>query len=232
MLRTRVLAVIFGLLVGLLGQGCGGDDNGPSARFTGAVSGVSPTQASVPLRSRPLLAAVEWMLPTLAHAQSTCPALHLLACASNGRDSAVCRHVDADSCNFDVSLDVLENLFAGGTFFFVDDANGNGQEDSGEATAMLTNPLGAVCNGSVVALTDVAIDFLGGAATAVSVVKDPNTCPDTTPGPAPTATPSVLPTQSPYAYGASLNQPPSSMLAFLFGAGAIGLILPRRRSRH
>jgi len=228
---TSVLAMVLGLAVSVAWQGCGGDDGGPSARFTGDVSGVSPTQASVRTPSSSILAAVDWMLPSRAHAQSTCPALHLLACASNGRDDAVCRRVDSESCNFDVSIDVLENLFAGGSFFFVDDANGNGREDSGEATATLTNPLGQVCNGSVVAMSDVAIDFLGGSATAAAVVKDPNTCPDTTPGPIATSTPSVLPTQSPYGYGASLHQPPSTMLAFLFGAGALGLILPRRPRR-
>jgi hypothetical protein len=226
--QLGVLALVLASSVAILGQGCGGDDSGPHATFVGNVSGVSPTQASVPLRSRPALAALDWMLPSIAHAQSTCPALHILACATNGRDSAVCRRVDTDDCGLEVSLDVLEND-AGGTFFFVDDADGNGREDADESTAMLTNPLGAICNGSVVTLTDVSIDFLGGTATAVSLVKDPDTCP---PGSNPTPIATAFPTPTPYIYGTSLNQPPSTMLAFLFGAGAVGLILPRRRSRH
>ena len=223
--RAKLAALVLALAAGVLGQGCGDDDDGPSARFIGNVSGVSPTQASVPLRSRPLHAAIDWMMPPLAHAQSTCGALHVLMCASNGRDDAVCRGVDADSCSFDVSLDVLDNFFAGGSLFFVDDANGNGREDADEDTAILTNPVGLVCNGSVVTLTDVAIDFLGGSATAISVVKNPDTCSATA---VPTSGFTPIPTVP---YGASLNQPPGTMLAFLFGAGALGLIIPRRRSR-
>ena len=48
-----------------------------------------------------------------------------------------------------------------------------------------------------------------------------------------TGTPANTPTgtTTPYVYGASINQPPSTMVAFLFGAGALGLILPQRRRR-
>jgi hypothetical protein len=224
------LAITLASFVAVFGLGCGGDDHGPSARFVGDVRAVIPTQTSLRTSARPALAAVDWMLPSDAIAQSTCPALHVLACVSNGRDEARCRSVDADSCELDVSIDVLDNFFSDGTVFFVDDANGNGREDAGESTAMLTNPLGAVCNGSVVTLTGVAIDFVGGSATAISAIKDPDTCASITPGP---GTPGFrTPTPSPYSYGASLNQPPTTMLAFLFGAGAVGLILPRRRARR
>jgi hypothetical protein len=52
-----------------------------------------------------------------------------------------------------------------------------------------------------------------------------------TPANTPTGTTTPTGTNTPYGYGASLNQPPSTMLAFLFGAGALGLILPQRRRR-
>ena len=229
-LAAASATLLLAALVGVLGQGCGGDDHhGGSAEFTGNVSAVAPAQASVPLRHRPLLAALGWWLPSAAIAQSSCPALHVLACASNGNDTQ-CHRVDSDSCAFDVSIDTLDSSFASGMVFFVDDANGNGSQDDGEATATLTNELGSVCNGSVVTLSGVVIDFLGSTATAVSVVKNPDTCPATTPTPVTTVTPTK--TATPYSAAASLNQPPSTLLAFLFGSGAVGLVLPRRRSQR
>jgi hypothetical protein len=58
----------------------------------------------------------------------------------------------------------------------------------------------------------------------------------TPPSPTPTRTatpPSPTPPLTPTTYSGttSLNQSPSSMLAFLFSAGAVGLLLPRRRRR-
>jgi hypothetical protein len=44
-----------------------------------------------------------------------------------------------------------------------------------------------------------------------------------------TATAAATQTGTPYMYGASLNEPPSTMLALLFGAGLFGLILPYRK---
>ena len=44
-----------------------------------------------------------------------------------------------------------------------------------------------------------------------------------------TAAPGAVSTPPPYGQSASLNEPPSTMLAFLFGSGAVGLLIPRRR---
>ena len=256
-------------------QGCGGSDHNSStsATITGNVASVSPAQANAQTRSR-LLAAADLLVPR-AVAQSSCPARHVLVCVtSDPSQQPVCDTIDADSCRFSISFDVV-NDFAGGAVAFGDDANQNGRADSGEGLAFLTNPIGPICPGTVVVLNDLTIDFSTITATAASVDKAPDTCgatatptvnrtgtPTATPtrvrtntptGTPPTATPTrtatSLPTLTataaaamtqtaiatltgtPYSYGASLNQPPSTMLAFLFGAGVFGLILPYRRRR-
>ena len=81
-------------------------------------------------------------------------------------------------------------------------------------------------------LDDVQIDFTPGTAhaTAGSVRKDPDTCTNATPGPTATSTPGPSPT--PYSVAAPLHPPPSTMLAMLYGAGAVGLLLPVRRRRR
>ena len=264
-MTRRIQAVAFTLLfavaVAAAWQGCGGSDHGSSAIFTGNVSSVSPTQTAGAERARGFMAAARRAFSSAAHAQSTCGS-HLIVCATSGGSQAiVCAPVDADSCRFDLSLDVL-NEFADGHLGFFDDANGNLRPDSGEAFGLLTNDVRPVCNGSVVNLTDVAVDFTTFSATASSFEKNPDTCPATptpsgtpqtptpTPpggGPPPTLTPTRTPTptrtmtpagtQTPtptptaYPYGMSLNDPPSTMLAFLFGVGGLGIIVPRRRSR-
>ena len=256
-------------------QGCGGSDHNSStsATITGNVASVNPAQAKAETRSR-LLAAADLLVPR-AVAQSTCAARHVLVCvASDPSQQAVCDTIDADSCRFSISFDVV-NDFADGKVAFIDDANQNGRADSGEGFAFLTNPIGPICPGTVVVLNDLSIDFSTITATAASVDKAPDTCGATaTPTARGTGTPTATPTQvrtntpsgtpptstptrtatalptltataaaamtqtaaatmtgTPYAYGASLNQPPSTMLAFLFGAGVFGLILPYRRRR-
>jgi hypothetical protein len=64
--------------------------------------------------------------------------------------------------------------------------------------------------------------------TATAIATQTGT-PTNTPTNTPTGTPSGTPT--PYYAVASINQPPSTWLAFLIGAGALGLILPQRRRR-
>lgn len=229
-MRMRVIVPILSIAVGAGGMwwGCG-SSGGPFATFQGNVSSVSPPQS---MREAPLhrwLAEVDSLVLPKALAQSTCPAKHVIACATNGRDNAVCVRVDSE-CGFSVSLDVLGGDFSKGSFGFVDDVNSNRAADSGERVAFLFTSLGRVCNGTVVTLKNVAIDFNNGSATAGSVVKDPDTCPPTTP--TPTRTPSVGPTRTPTYYAAaSLNQPPSKMLAFLSALGVVGLLLPPRRRR-
>jgi hypothetical protein len=275
--RARVVLVVLCLAIalGLAWQGCGGSDhNGPSsATFNGNVSAVNG-QTKVE-RSRHWLASVKALLPADAVAQTSCPT-NLIFCVNNGADPTICRSVGGSDCSFDVSIDANDD-FSRGVLVFVNDANGNGEGDTGEQFAFIDNDYKPVCDGTVVTLSDVTVDFVTHHATALSVDKDPNTCPTpsasptrsvtptvtgtrtatptatrtgtpptatptrTRTGTPPTATPTgtltatptgtltATPTETPYGYGASLNRPPSTMLAFLFGAGAVGLLVPRRR---
>ena len=279
-IQAGTITLVTVLAMVAIWQGCGGSDHGSSdATITGNVTSVSPAQAMLESRSR-MFALSDWMFASRAIAQSSCPARHVLACVGSGPGQPVeCEKIDTDSCRFAVSFTVV-NEFEQGTVAFVNDANDNGQPDSGEPLAFLTNPLGSICPGSVVVLNDLVVDFTAQIATAASVDKAPDTCSATatpsatrsvtgTPTRAPTATgtpPTATPTRTPtalptltataaaaltataganmtatanatltgtptYAYGASLNEPPSTMLAFLFGAGVFGLILPYRRRR-
>jgi hypothetical protein len=240
-MRSKTLAslgVITIVAVSLVWHGCGGDDGGSAATFRGNVSTVTPTQAAIDRPDRRWLARASSLLLPEAIAQSTCPAKAVLVCANNGQ-TFFCLPVRSSDCDFVVAINARDD-FANGSVFFVNDANKNGEKDTGEQTAGLLNPLGRVCNGTVVHLTNVAINFTAGTAAASTVEKDPDTCTNTTPTRTPTGptrTPTTggpTPTRTPtYSMGASLNQPPSAMLAFLSGAGVIGLLLPtRRRSRR
>jgi hypothetical protein len=262
-IRAVAFTLVFAVAVAAAWQGCGGSDHGSSATFSGNVSSVSPTQTAGVASPRGLLAAARLSLSSTAHAQSTCPSSHLIVCATSGGNQAiVCAPVDPNTCQFDLSLDVLDQ-FANGHLGFFNDANGNLKPDSGEAFGLLTNDIRPVCNGTVVTLSDVAIDFTTFSATAASFNKNPDACPakstptGTPPTPTPTApnvppgnststptpsstptrtataggTPTSTPTPTGYGYGLALNDPPSRMLAVLFGVGAFGLIVPRRRSR-
>jgi len=228
-MRLRVSVMVSALVIaaaaGWMGSGCG-SDHGTAGTFAGNVTSVSPSQAMLQAPAHRWLAEIPSFVLPKALAQSTCPAKHVIICASNGRDAKICSDVSNGDCSFSVSLDVLADDFSNGTVEFADDTNGNGAIESGEKVATLTNPLGRVCNGSVVTLSDVAINFTNGTATASSVVKNPDTCSGATSVPVPTATPT-------YTAGASLHQPPSPLLAFLSGVGVVGLLLPsRRKSRR
>ena len=221
-----VAAAVISVIAVQLWQGCGGNNHDSSRlTFTGNVANVIPSQA-MRERSRPRwLAALDSLVPDATAQSTTCPARHVLACLSNGSNSTACVRVRTDDCRFSVSVDLPASDFAG-SFGFVDDANDNGSVDQGERIAFLFTPLGSVCRGMVVTLNDVTIDFTNGFSTASSVEKDPDTCPTPTPGGPPTPTP----TSTPYRVGSSLNQPPSTMLAGLFGVGVAALLLPRRRA--
>ena len=201
---------------------CGGDHHQHGVTFTGTVTSVSPQQAMLQTPSRRWLAKVDSFLLSSAVAQSSCPARHVLACANNGSDPESCERVDSGDCGFSVSVPADSDGFVGGTVAFVDDQDDDGEHDSGEPVAFLLASLGRLCDGTVVKLDGVAINFTLGSATAASVNKDPDTCAN------------VTPTPTPYGIAAPLNGPPSTMLAMLYGAGAVGLLLPvrwRRRRR-
>jgi len=243
--------------------------------FTGNVSSVS-AQAKLESSPRRWFSRLDGLWPASAIAQSTSAVNHVLVCAGNGRDPAVCNQVNGDGTFF-LALNLIDSDFAQGSLGFVDDANHNGVFDQGDGFALLTNPFKPVCDGSVVTLINVAIDFASHTATAAAVEKDPDTCPTPTPtatgtatppptatrtGTPPTATPTRTPTRTPtptgtlptptrtptptgtpptptptqtptptYSSGASLNRPPSTMLALLSSLGIAGLFLPARRRR-
>jgi len=176
----------------ILWSGCGGDDGqSNSATISGNVSSVNPPQARLEQGSHRWLARLDRWVVGEAIAQSSCPALHLLVCASNGIDPTVCAPVDSTDCTFAISLDTLGD-FSGGGVSFGNDTNQNGQFATGEQFAILTNPLVPLCNGTVAHLNNVAIDFSALTATAASVVKDPDTCAGT-----PTATARATATTKP-----------------------------------
>ena len=232
MTRYRVVVVVAVLLAM---AGCGGDDNKPrGVTFEGTVTSVTPQQAMLDTPSHRWLARIESLLLPNAVAQPSCPARHVLACASNGLTAEACERVDIVDCGFLVSVPALPDAFAGGAFGFIDDQDDDGVHDPGETIAFLFEALGPLCEGTVVKLDDVSIDFTPGSAhaTAGSVRKDPDTCPNVTPGPSTTSTPGPSPTPTPYSVAAPLNPPPSTMLAMLYGAGAVGLLLPVRRRRR
>ena len=139
---------------------------------------------------------------------------------------------------------------------FIDDVNDNGEPDSGEAASTVAQSL-IFCNGDQVSITDAVVNFTTGA-TAATVRKTVDRCttaPTATPSgsrtptrtgtpgtptptrtgtpatPTPTGTLSPTPTGTVYVAAAPLNEPPTSLLAFLFSAGAVGLLIPRRRRR-
>jgi hypothetical protein len=221
MIQSRVAVVLVMLLAAM---GCGGDHHRRGVTFVGNVTSVSPQQAMLQAPSPRWFAKVESLLLPNAVAQSSCPALHVLACASNGSDPEDCERVDSGDCGFSVSVPADSDGFVGGTVAFVDDQDDDGEHDSGEPTAFLLAALGRLCEGTVVKLDDVAINFTLGTATAASVNEDPDTCANVTPTP--------IPTPTPYSIAAPLNGPPSTMLAMLYGAGAVGLLLPLRWRRR
>ena|ERR1051326_7727372 len=258
-LGALVLVVLVAVTVAAVWQGCGGSDHHHGTTFTGNVTSVNSATASIE-RPSGFVAVARRAFSSTAHAQSSCAGARLIVCATNGGTSPViCAPVDADTCQFDFAFDVADDFSSGKVGFF-DDTNGNGQADTGEPFSLLTNDIRPVCAGSTVILSDVAIDFSRFSATAATVDKDPDTCgatptpsgtpatptPTASPNPTVTGTPTVTPhitgtpigtptptaTGTPYYQGTSLNEPPSTAMAFLLGIGALCVIVPIRRSRR
>lgn len=223
--RFSILAVSVIVLAGVAAQwsACGSDSK-LAATFEGEVAAVTGATAKVPSQSR-LLAALEQALAAKAMAQAQCPASHVLICvmtaeaeatptatatatstptstqtptatATPAASSARCERVNSDTCGFSLQVTLAtENESIG--VFFVDDADGDGtyDDDGTEATAILQNPVGGVCNGDLYQLNNVDVDFDSGEATAESVDQQIDACVPTPTGtPTRTSTPTGSPT--------------------------------------
>ena len=232
------------LLVGgaLVWASCGGgDSHGTITTFSGNVIGVTPGAVAnaAPKQSR---FALHWpSLTATAHAQSSCAApsggtLDFCIAASG---FILCKPVESD-CTFSIETALLEEQIPV-TLAFLDDANGNLVRDGAEAASAVPHNL-LFCNGDKVLIANAIVNFTSGL-TAASVTKTEDRCSGATatatPGgtvtpagtPAPTATPGAggTPSPTPTYIATSVNRPPSSTLAFLFSAGVVGLLIPRRR---
>jgi len=239
-MRTRFWLVAALALFGAAAYwtGCGSNDNGDTTRFSGDVASVLAERESVH-RSFAL------HMPAI-------PAAAYAACAAPGADATllfcvkttsfqVCVPVGGD-CTFDLNTGLEQDRQAV-TLQFVDDTNSNGSPDTSEPVSTVAQSL-TYCNGDQVTITGANVNFTSGVTTATvrkttdrctnAATSTPTRSGSATPtrtGTPPTATPTRTPTTNPYAKAAPLNEPPSSMLAFLFSAGAAGLLLPRRRRR-
>jgi hypothetical protein len=172
----------------------------------------------------------------------------------------VCQPVDPASCTFSLTA-VLDGGPSPLAMTFVDDTNANVEREPAERAStvqqslvycnedqvQITNAMVNFTSGATTANVSKKVDRCrnvtatptrsGTPATPLpTVTGTPPTPTPTRTGTAPTPTrtgtpPTPLPTPTTYGSGASLRQSPSSMLAFLFSAGAVGLLLPRRRRR-
>jgi hypothetical protein len=234
-MRTRFWAVAALALFGATAywMGCGGSDTQNDTRFSGDVSTVLAARESKSPRS---FAFHMPQIPASAFAACAAPGTgaQLLFCVKTSTFQ-VCVPVAGD-CTFDLRTG-LEQDRQPVLMQFVDDTNANGSPDTGEKVSTVAQSL-LYCNGDQVTITGAAINFTSGATTA-TVRKTVDRCtaaPTSTARPSGTRTATPIggvgtPTPTPtYSTGASLNQPPASMLAFLFSAGAAGLLIPRRRS--
>jgi len=141
---------------------------------------------------------------------------------SNG--TTVCSPVRSSDCTFSTRI-VLSEDDQSVFLFFVRDTNGNGGVDAGERQAFLVSPLPRrLCNGDVIEIPDVDIDFVTATATAGGfITKQIDACPEptgiasatpsrtTTPGaPSPTATgtpPTPTPSETPTPTPTSTSTP-------------------------
>jgi hypothetical protein len=246
-MRTRWLGLIaIAMLVGsTYWVGCGGDEN--TTNFSGNVSSVSPALAALPPQKDSRFA-IHWLkLQSEAYAQGACgTGGRLLFCIQTSTLSA-CDRVDA-GCTFEIET-AIERDRDTVTMTFVDDTNGNRVGDTGEAKSTVAQSM-RYCNGDQVVIANADVNFTTGFTTA-SVTKRVDRCTGlvatqtprgtvtpartNTPNGSPTATrtgtlsPTATRTPTSYLASNSLNQPPSNMLAFLFSAGALGVLIPRRR---
>jgi hypothetical protein len=160
--------------------GCGDDRPDLLASFQGNVRNVA---GEVSARTAPSGWWAFWasLEPPNAVAQS-CEAQSVLACAETFADGSAagerCTEVNSASCEFNTEIHVIDDD-AGVSF--VDDTDGDGGRDLDEPVAHLTNDLGSVCNGTVIVLHDVDINFAAETAVARRVDKPVDACPSGTP---------------------------------------------------
>src|ERR1051326_5154587 len=174
-------------------QECG--DNGSlPVDFEGNVASVEPPASAAVDRStgsafaRRDIPRSRWLGVSTADAQSApCTTAvqqqlaDVLACVStsnSGKLTLVCRHVNARRRPFSVEIG-FDQDGQQAAVAFVDDANRNGAADAGESGAVLTSPLPSrMCNGDVIEIPDVDVDFANGTATAGgAITKQVDACP-------------------------------------------------------
>jgi len=257
-MRTRLWMVTVITVMGaaLYWTGCGDDEL--QTTFEGNVSSVQPTTIAARSVRDGGFAFHLPQIPARAFAQGTCVApgagATLLFCVKTSTFE-VCEPVSEGDCTFTL-ITGLEQERLPLLLRFVDDVNDNGAPDSGEAVSTVTQSL-TYCNGDQVSIGNAAVNFTTGVTTA-TVRKTFDRCTNTTaptatpagsrtptrtgtPGtptptrtgtpatPTPTGTLTPTPTGTAYVAAAPLQDPPTSMLAFLVSAGAVGLLIPRRR---
>ena len=103
----------------------------------------------------------------------------------------VCSHVDASGCKFSTRIELAEDGEPAAVFF-VEDSNGDGKPNAAELESFLVSPLPArLCNGDVIEIPDVDVNFLNGTATAGgTITKALDACP------APTGTATRTPSRT------------------------------------
>ena len=100
----------------------------------------------------------------------------------------VCSPVRSSDCLFSTRIELSEDGQTV-TFFFLEDTNNNGDVDAGERRAFLVSPLpGRLCNGDVLEIPNVDVNFLTSTATAggfitklIDACANPNATPTRTP---------------------------------------------------
>ena len=245
-MRRRSLVMIAVALVAgaTYWTGCGGDEE--TTTFSGNVSSVSPALAEV-TKPKETRFAFHWpKLQSEAFAQGSCGSNGRLLFCIQTSTYGVCEPVDA-GCDFEIEAGIERERDAV-VMTFVNDSNGNHTADGGEAFSTVAQSL-RYCNGDKVRIANAQVNFTSGFTTA-TVTKTRDKCtgvnptqpagtatavktstpggPSATNTPAGTGTPVGTPTPI-YVSAAPLNTPPSTALAFLFSAGALGLLVPRRR---
>jgi hypothetical protein len=105
----------------------------------------------------------------------------VLACATTLESDTppTCRPLEESSCDFSLELPLREAGAMVGLFFVQDD-DGSGEADGAERVAKLIDEKqGApLCNGDVVRVEDVAVDFAEAAPSAAAIHKLVDACGD------------------------------------------------------
>ncbi len=192
-----VASIVLSIFFAAHWSGCGSDEplkvtfEGDVASVNGAASAAMPAEHS-------LFARIGDSFAAPAIAQTCSLTSSVLACigtiAEGSQDfRSSCSRVNSQTCRFFVTIRLTINGDST-ALFFVDDANGNGRTDDGEATAIFENELGESCNGDVVEFDQVSVNFQSGVATG-TFAKQVDACAAT---PTPSGTQTVL-TPSPTA---------------------------------